>query len=63
MKEREYKNLIYDEIEINKMGKDFKFKVNEIKEEQCSICTKRNRDNCRLELEEDRCKNFNKRKI
>ena len=63
MKEKEYKNLIYDEIEINKMGKDFKYKVNEVKKEQCSICTKRNRNNCRLEFEGNKCKNFNKRNI
>lgn len=63
MREREYKELIYDEIETNKMGKDFKYKVNEIKEEQCSICTKRNRDNCRLEFEGNRCKNFTRRRI
>lgn len=63
MKEKEYKNLIYDEIEINKMGRDFKYKVNEVKEEQCSICTKKNKNNCRLEFKNNKCRNFVRRKI
>lgn len=59
----EDKQKIYEEIETNKMGKDFKYKVNEVKDEQCSICTKRNKNNCRLEFECSRCKNFTRRRI
>ncbi len=63
MKEKEFKELIYDEIETDKMGKEFKYKVKEIKEEQCSICIKKNKSSCRLELQENRCKNFTRRQI
>lgn len=58
MKEREYKESIYDEIIKEKYGESFTYKVNEVKRNQCSICTKRNKNNCRLEFEENRCKNF-----
>ena len=43
--------------------KEFKYKVKEIKEEQCSICIKKNKNSCRLELQENRCKNLVRRII
>lgn len=51
----------YSGIEKEIMGSEFKFKVERVKDEQCRICTKRNKNNCRLEFEEDRCKNYIKR--
>ena len=53
----------YSGIEKEIMGRDFKFKVERVKDNQCRICTKRNKNNCRLEFEENRCKNFVRRKI
>lgn len=53
----------YDEIIEEKMGKEFNYKVNNIKNEQCCVCTKRNKNNCRLEIECNKCKNFTRRKI
>lgn len=57
----ENRKQYYSGIEREIMGNEFKLKVERVKDEQCKICTKRNRNNCRLEFEENRCKNFNKR--
>lgn len=59
----EGKKQYYSKIEKEVMGSEFKFKVDRIKDEQCEICTKRNKNNCRLEFKEYECKNFNKRNI
>lgn len=53
----------YSGIEREIMGDEFTFKVERVKDRQCSICTKRNKNSCRLEFEENRCKNFVRRRI
>ena len=60
---KESRKQYYSGIEKEIMGREFTFKVERVKDDQCKICTKRNKDNCRLEFEENRCKNFNKRNI
>lgn len=58
---KESRKQYYSGIEREIMGNEFTFKVEQVKNNQCIICTKRNRNNCRLEFEGNKCKNFNKR--
>lgn len=53
----------YNEIIEEKMGIGFNHKIELIKQEQCSICAKKNKNNCRLEMDESICKNYRKKEI
>ncbi len=45
------------------MGAEFKYKVKEIKGNQCSICLKANKKICRLDIHQNMCNNFIKKEI
>lgn len=58
----EVKKQYYSGIEREIMGSNFKFKVNMIKDEQCIYCKKRgNIKHCRLDIKDERCKNYEKK--
>lgn len=64
MKEKEYKESIYEEIIKEKYGKKFPYQVRNIKNKQCYKCAnKGNIKKCRLEIENNKCKNYKRRKI
>lgn len=57
-----YKNYIYDEILREKLSKDFLINEKEIKKSQCKNCEKRNTIRCRLNIRDEKCINFQRRK-
>lgn len=64
MREKEYKETIYEEIIKEKHGEKFPYQVRNIKNEQCYKCVnKGNIKKCRLEIDNNRCKNYKRRKI
>ena len=61
-KSKLYKNYIYDEILREKLSKDFLINEKEIKETQCKSCEKRNTIRCRLNIRDEKCINYMRRK-
>lgn len=51
----------YSSLEKEIMGRDFKFKVERIKDEQCYCCKNRNNiKTCRLNINDGSCINYEK---
>ena len=57
--EKQNRNAVYDNIIKNKLGDNFYKQQNEIKTLQCSSCKKRLTNICRLEIQNNKCINYN----
>ena len=56
------RDYIYNEIITEKMGKPFRYKVENIKSDQCETCVKCGKNACRLEISKDKCINEERRR-
>ena len=56
------KDYIYNEIIIEKMGRKFGYKVENIKTNQCDTCKKCGKRECRLDIVDNKCINEKRRK-
>ena len=61
--EKNYKKMLYEDIIRQKQGKEYMQQVSIIKEEQCCKCTKKGSMRCRLNMQDNKCINFAKKKI
>ena len=52
------KQVIYEMIIKEKLGKEFFYKSEMIRDTQCIICTKKKKKCCRLDICNNQCKNF-----
>lgn len=52
------KQVIYEMIIKEKLGKEFFFQSEMIRDTQCIICTKKKKKTCRLDICNNQCKNF-----
>lgn len=62
MTEKQNRNYRYSEIIREQQGKEYLLRVDIIKEEQCQYCQKRNKVNCRLNIRNNECINYIRKK-
>lgn len=53
---------LYESIIRESLGKEYIEQVEIIKSKQCSICAKRRKDKCRLNIRDNKCINYIRRK-
>lgn len=63
MKSKYNRESEYTQIINARLGKNFTYKTELIKDEQCTTCRKKKQNDCRLNIINERCVNYESKSI